>query len=185
LNQKETTINNLELKISNLQKDLNDLKNSLNEKETTINNQELTISNLQKNLNESNDKIQQKEQELLNLKNNNFNQNIIQYYQNIISQKDQEIFNLKNNSSDGRKKIYIDQIVSVNFISMDGSLHYSIPCATTDIFAEIEEKLYKKFPKYRETNNYFLYNGKNILRFKTIGQNKIENGMPITLCVPQ
>jgi type I restriction-modification system DNA methylase subunit len=132
-----------------------------------------------------NNKIQQKEQEFLNLKNNNFT-NIIQYYQNIISQKDQEIFNLKNNQQNNRgEKFYIDQIMAVNFISMDGSLHYCIPCTTTDIFAEIEEKLYKKFPKYRETNNYFLYNGKNILRFKTIGENKIENGMPITLCVPQ
>jgi hypothetical protein len=158
----------------------------LNQKEKTIKNRELKISNLQKNLNESNDKIQQKEQELLNLKNNNFNQNIIQYYQNIIIQKDQEIFNLKNNQQNNRgEKFYIDQIMALHFISMDGSLHYSIPCTTTDIFAEIEEKLYKKFPKYRETNNYFLYNGKNILRFKTIGENKIENGMSITLCVPQ
>ena len=143
-------------------KEIDDLKNSLNQKETTINNQELKISNLQKNLVDLNKKIKQKEQELLNLK-------------NIIIQKD-------HNSLNENEKISKDKI-SVRFIC-PGGLEYSIPCEISHTFAEIEEKLYKKFPKYRETNNYFLYKANKILRFKSIGQNKIENDMPITLCVP-
>ena len=51
-------------------------------------------------------------------------------------------------------------------------------------FAEIEEKLYKQYPQYRETNNTFLANGKPVLRFKTIDENKIGNGLPVTLIVP-
>ena len=77
--------------------------------------------------------------------------------------------------------ININNLMSANFISTDGTLHYSIPCESSDIFAEIEEKLYKKYPEYRETNNLFLYKGQSVLRFKTLAENKIENGMPITL----
>ena len=72
-------------------------------------------------------------------------------------------------------------MISVNFISTDDKIHYSIPCLSTDIFAEIEEKLYKKYPEYRDNNNGFLYKGNNIMRFKTLKENKIENGVPIKL----
>ena len=75
--------------------------------------------------------------------------------------------------------------MAIHFISMDQKVHYSIPCIDTDIFAEIEEKLYKQFPEYRETNNYFISQGKQVLRFKTISQNNIGNGLPVTLVTPQ
>ena len=52
------------------------------------------------------------------------------------------------------------------------------------ISQEIEEKLYKQYPQYRETNNTFIANGTQVLRFKTIEQNKIGNGLPVTLIVP-
>ena len=90
--------------------------------------------------------------------------------------------NININENDvkfGRKEIQC-----VNFMSSDQLIHYSIPCISSDIFAEIEEKLYKQFPKYRETNNCFLANGKEVLRFKTISENKIGNGLPVILYVP-
>lgn len=74
--------------------------------------------------------------------------------------------------------------MSVNFISSDSKIHFSIPCIKSNTFAEIEEKLYKQYPEYRETNNIFLGNGKQILRFKTIGQNNIGDGFPIEMVVP-
>ena len=74
--------------------------------------------------------------------------------------------------------------MTVNFISMDQQIHYAIPCIDTDIFAEVEEKLYKQFPQYRETNNNFIANGEPVLRFKTIAQNKIGNGLPVTMIIP-
>ena len=72
----------------------------------------------------------------------------------------------------------------VNFTSIDQKIHYSIPCNNSDIFAKIEEKLYKQYPEYRETNNYFIANGKEILRFKSISENKIGNGLPVILNIP-
>ena len=75
-------------------------------------------------------------------------------------------------------------MMCVNFISADQKVHYSIPCIPNNIFAEVEEKLYKEFPEYRETNNQFIANGKEILRFKTINDNKIGNGYPVTMIIP-
>ena len=74
-------------------------------------------------------------------------------------------------------------MMCIHFISTDNTIQFSVPCIDTDTFAEVE-KLYKKYPEYRETNNCFLYKGKNILRFKTISENNIESGMPVTLWIP-
>ena len=76
-------------------------------------------------------------------------------------------------------------MMSVNFISTDQNVHYSVPCVKTNTFAEVEEKLYQKYPEYRETNNNFLSNGTLIKRFKTISENHISSGVPITLVIPQ
>ena len=75
-------------------------------------------------------------------------------------------------------------MLCVNFISSDQKIHFSIPCLGNDLFVEVEKKLYEQFPEYTETNNYFLSQGKQILRFKTISQNNIGNGFPITLINP-
>ena len=46
-------------------------------------------------------------------------------------------------------------MMAVNFISTNYKLNVAVPCIDTNTFAEVEEKLYQKFPEYRETNNYF------------------------------
>ena len=63
-------------------------------------------------------------------------------------------------------------------------MHYAIAGEKDNTFAQIEEKLYQKFPEYRETNNIFVANGMQVLRFKTIEQNRIGDGLPVTLLVP-
>ena len=72
----------------------------------------------------------------------------------------------------------------MNFISSDQNVHYAAKCLKANTFAEIEENLYKIYPQYRETNNSFIANGAQVLRFKTIAENKIGNGLPIILNVP-
>ena len=74
-------------------------------------------------------------------------------------------------------------MMCVYFTSSDQNIHYPIPCFNSDIFAEIEEKLYKKYPEYKNTNNYFICNGKHILRSKTIAENNIRNGLPVILYI--
>ena len=152
------------------------------------------ILKLKKKLNEAKQTIEQQKIKIQNLENqiNNINSNnniIIQNYKNTINQKEKELNNLKsqlqnNNISSKNKYIDINRIMTVNFISMDSKIHFAISCLDTDTFAEVEEKLYKQFPEYRETNNNFLANGQTVLRFKTIKQNKIGNGLPVTMNIP-
>ena len=67
---------------------------------------------------------------------------------------------------------------------MDLNVRYEIAALKNNTFAEIEEKLYKQYPQYRETNNNFIASGATVLRFKTIAENKLVNGLPVTLVVP-
>ena len=54
------------------------------------------------------------------------------------------------------EKLFEGDIMSINFTSSNKVINYSIGCLSTDIFAIIEEKLYKEFPELRATNNIFL-----------------------------
>ena len=120
----------------------------------------------------------------LNISNNDINN-----YKKIIKNKDTELNYLKNqlkvqlNNSNKQDKVYLNEMMCVNFVSSDQKIHYAVPCISNNTFAEVEEKLYQEFPEYRETNNNFLANGQPVLRFKTISQNKIGKGLPVTLVV--
>jgi predicted RNase H-like nuclease (RuvC/YqgF family) len=157
-------LNNADIKDREIEK----LRNELANAQKTIEQQKIKINNLENELNK--------------YQNNNS-------LQNIIKQKELEIENLKlqlkNNNIKEEKKLFgFDDIQIVNFISSDSKVHFIIKCVKNDTFAEIEEKLYREYPEYRETNNMFLANGKQILRFKTIEQNNIGNGLPVTLVAP-
>ena len=124
----------------------------------------------------------------------NSNASLMETLNKKINEKDQEINDLRKSTKDefnNRRveRLYsfdqiMSQIVAVNFISNDQKVHYSIPCVSTSTFAEIEEKLYQEYPEYRETNNIFFVNGKEILRFKKINENNIKSGIPVTMMVP-
>ena len=160
--------------------EINNLKNELSKANKIIEQQKYIINDLQNKLNKCNN---------YEIQINNLN--------NIIIQKDNEINNLKNqlnninnisnnniSNNNISNNVNFNEIVVVNFISMDQNVHYSVAALKNNTFAEIEEKLYKQYPKYRETNNNFITNGSTVLRFKTIAENKISNGLPVTLIVP-
>ena len=163
--------NNIQITNSN---EINNLRNELSKAKKIIEQQKLTINDLQNKLNNNTTII------------NNLN-NTINNYQNIINQKDVELNNFRaqlNNNINIQKNVNFDDIMCVNFISSDQNVHYAASCLKTNTFAEIEEKLYKQYPQYRETNNSFIANGTQVLRFKTIAENKIGNGLQVTLIVP-
>ena len=110
----------------------------------------------------------------------------IQSLKSLIIEKDSELYKLKNQLQNFKNLININiQKINNNtdkcvaFISNDEKIVYGIPCSGDSTFAEIEEKFYREYPEYRETKNIFFVNGKEILRFKTIDDNKIGNGKPI------
>ena len=165
--------NNNQNTLASNNNEINNLKNELTKARKIIEQQKLTINELQNKLNNSNNII------------NNLN-NEINNYKNIISKKDLELNNIKSqlNNNIPNNNVNFNDIMCVNFISSDQNVHFAASCLKTNTFAEIEEKLYKQYPQYRETNNNFLANGTQVLRFKTIAENNIGNGLPVTLIVP-
>ena len=89
-----------------------------------------------------------------------------------------KIENLENNKPEF---VNAKQIRVVQFVSDDRSMVCGINCLLSDTFAEVEEKLYKIYPEYRETNNIFQVNGRQVLRFKTIEENNIHEGQGVQL----
>ena len=165
--------NNNQNTLASNNNEINNLQNELTKARKIIEQQKLTINELQNKLNNSNNII------------NNLN-NEINNYKNIISKKDLELNNIKSqlNNNIPNNNVNFNDIMCVNFISSDQNVHFAASCLKTNTFAEIEEKLYKQYPQYRETNNNFLANGTQVLRFKTIAENNIGNGLPVTLIVP-
>ena len=159
------------------------------------------VSSLQKQLDQANQIIEKQILYISELENKFLiSEKKMKDFENIIKQKDLELNNLKTklnniqinnynqinniNVSNNNYYINIKDMMCVNFISSDQRIHFAVACVKSNIFAEIEEQLYKQYPAFRETNNTFLANGTIVLRFKTIAENKIGNGLPVTLIVP-
>ena len=128
-----------------------------------------------------------KANEIISKFNNNLNNNIdinnkINNLNEMLKMKDNIINDLKNKiNNQVNKMVNYDDILFVHFISNDMKINYGIKCLKTDIFAEVEEKLYQKYEEYRETNNNFTANGRIVLRFKSISDNHIKDGDKVQL----
>ena len=112
------------------------------------------------------------------------NNNIINNLNEMIKMKDKEIIELKSQlekSGNHKKSVNFDDIMVVNFISLDQKVNKGIKCLKTDTFAEVEEQLYKIYGEYRETNNNFIANGTLVLRFKKMCENNIKDNDIIQL----
>ena len=127
-------------------------------------NQNLNSKINQMNINMKNNQINN--QEIYNLRNEIIN------LKNQLKLKDNEINNLRLLKNE--KRLYdINDIIVINFISIDNSIHEGIKCLADETFAEVEERW--------NTNNMFLCGGNQILRFKKLKENKIHDGSQIQL----
>ena len=71
--------------------------------------------------------------------------------------------------------------IKVKFQSSDSVIIDEIESFENDKFIVIEDKLYIKFEKYKETNNLFLVKGNQVLRYKTLKENKIGDGQVVVM----
>ena len=167
---------NTGVNINLYEKEIKELKEKLNKANKIIEKQTLEIQELNNQINK-----------LRNIDNNNQINNLkneINIKNNQINELKQKLENINLNNNGINEQINKKDIKVVSFITTDQSLFYAVSCSGNDTFAEAEEKLYKEYSEYRETNNTFLANGKEILRFKTINENKIGTGKPIILIKP-
>ena len=56
-----------------------------------------------------------------------------------------------------KPKYNMDEIMVINFVSQDSTVNRGIKCLPTDIFAEVEEKLYQQIYLLKLKRNYIKY----------------------------
>ena len=133
------------------------------------------LTNAIKKKEEKKTEIQELKYKLAMTKSESMNQ--INNLMNTIEKKDEEIkqLNMKLKNND------LSDIIAINFISNNGLINFPLSCKGNQPFYEIEEKLYQNYPEFKERQNFFLYNGYVIQRFKTINENKIKDGATILM----
>ena len=72
-------------------------------------------------------------------------------------------------------------MILIKFISVNQEINFNIIAKNTEIFSKIEVILYEKYPKYVDSENFFLVNGNRINRHRSLKDNKIKNNDVITL----
>ena len=195
MNERDEPLKKLINNNINFDEDKNDLVNENKKLKEQLNNYKREKENLKNEINKLKEDNNKLNNEIMNYKNIIDNLNIIKQnnqenikmisnLNELILIKDKEINELKlklKDSGNKNKLINNDDLIFVHFISINEKIDYGIKCLKTDTFAEVEEKLYKKYEEYRETNNNFCSKGKMILRFKKISENNIQDGGKIYL----
>ena len=183
-------INTLKRELDKYKNDIQKLNDELNKnKQDYLNETNILKNELDKYKNEnqkSNDESVKSNKIISNIQNNQINNNELKnlideiinlkYQLNI---KDNEIKEIKNSINIKEEPKYNINDIIITFNSSD--VNYGIKCLADETFAEVEEKLYKKYNNLRETNNMFTVNAKPILRFKKIKENNIKDGDIIQL----
>ena len=165
-------LNTLRIENQKLKTDNENLKKALANANQVNQLNHLNIQNNQVNLNE----INKLRNELI-LKENEINK----IKQELIS-KNNEINELKLKSKEKEKKFGLDEIVVIKFVSTNQVINYhTVVCTKDDLFANVEEKVYQTFADFRKTNNTCQANGNTILKFKTIGENNLQNGTVVQI----
>ena len=156
---------------SNLNQEINSLKEQLSSKNQIIEKYELTIYNNQTLVKKLQNDIYIKEQELISV-------------QNKLINRTEELNRIKS-SNKMNKEINKDEGLhfALLFRSVDQKILYPISCKSNDIVVKVEQQLYDEFPQYKEFNTYLTCNGNVIKRFKTIEENGIKNGNTIIVGV--
>ena len=159
------SINNNVENITSIKKQNEDYKNKINELENKIIKLELIIKEKDNIINEY-----KQNKEIKNISNNNNN------YINKIKELEKEIEKYKNYCL-----LPGEKLITIKFISIDQNINFETFAKKTDNIAKLENFLYEKYPKYKDTENYFLVNGKKLNRHRTLEENKIKDNDILTL----
>ena len=161
----------LKNKINQLINENNDLKNKNNQLINENNDLKNKNNQLIYEYNDLKNKLFEKENDLIKYKLKN---------ENLLN-----LFNNKNTEENEKKIIELykrieqlenenKQLIPIIFHSSDQKINHAIICKKSDIFNQIENELFKKYPEYRENDCFFIVNGNKINTHKTIEENKIK-----------
>ena len=94
----------------------------------------------------------------------------------LLYEKNSNNNNFGHQTTTSTTKISINEIIAINFISLNHNINYPMACRKTDIFAKIENKLYNEFPELKTKKLYFIVSGNIVNKSYTFEQNKIKSG---------
>ena len=169
IKEKEEEINELNENITNLNE-----KNEkiLNEKNNEIEKLNDTVKQLNIELNNEKTKSEKLKKDLTKLKENS------DQILSSIGEKERIMNKLKENLGFEIKED--ENLMCVIFqCTDDQEIHYPIICKDKQIFNSLENKLYEKYTKYKESENFFFSEAKKINKLKTLKENNIKNGQII------
>ena len=121
---------------------------------------------------------------LKNIDNKILNIKAIDYHSEL-NKKNEIIKNLINQIKILEKEIKnpLDKIIAIKFESTDNNINTIMACKSSEIFSRVEERLYKEYPQYKNSNYHFTVGGNIVKRFKTMEENNIKNNSVILLNV--
>ena len=175
----QIVVNALSNGINNLKSKIEQLNNELNSEKSK--NQKLSDENkkLKDELDKYNNEIKQLNNKVINLQTNLNNLNI---EIEILTKEKNELNEIKNNLNNQILTLINPQeIISVQFKSVDENIDLCKSCKKSEIFAHLEEKLYELYPQYKGTNSYFICKGVDVNRFKSLEENNIKESDKIYL----
>ena len=143
-------------------------------------------------VNQLNINMQNQKSTINNQKNNMFayqiynknNRNIPSQYNNIYSNSMNNNIGNQTNKNMNSQRINLlpgEKLMSVIIWSNNQEVHTSVICKNTDLFVNVELKVYEQYPKYKETENFFTVNGIKVNKYKTLDENKIKDNAIILL----
>ena len=189
----ETTIETFFLNFINPRIIVNDIQNLIKYDKLLLKKSKKENDKFQKKISKLNNKVQYLSNELLNTKLAFFNQaNMVKCLSELNQEINNRDYNYRKEINDLKLKlskyeydveVNLHDMIVINFNSEDGRMRYAMQCLKTETFAQVEEKLYKIYEEYKNTNNKFISNGRNILRFKTVEENNIRNEDTVQLQV--
>ena len=158
------------------------LLNEINRLKTELEKYKIENENLKSNLAKANKIIDGLQKNQITNSNNkeikilkDENKNLKEQLNLRVNEINQLKLKIQNNGKED-ELVNIKDIMVINFISTDSSIHCGIKCLPTYTFAKVEEELYQHYDDFRNTNNVLTVNAKPILRFKTIKENNIHDG---------
>ena len=188
LTDTQNKLQSAQYQIQNLQNSLNNIQNQLNIAQNQIEIEKNSNNNLKNKLNESNKIISDKQSKIDSLNSeitdmkvkNDFNNKKIVTLMDDIEQKENELKKLNSVITKFGKQL---NPISINFKTSGSSKDYEIVCDYSEIFSNVEEKLYQSFPKLKNKNNLFLFNGNKIEKEKSIILNEINNKSVVLIII--
>ena len=172
-NDLKQQLNNEKNKNKQLSEEIELLKNKNMEKENIVNNLKMKLENLTNKNKELEEKINKQIENINLIKSESLK---------ALLNKDNEIEELKIKLS--RYPLELNEgekLISINFKSLDSKLCYSIICKETELFYNIEKKLYEHNKEYYESENYFTVNGMTINKLDSLKKNGIKDNDIIIL----